>query len=71
MYCECIHLSKLHYMLIFYLCIDIDECSEESSNECDVNAECTNTEGSTCKCRDGYVGNGEICSGKHGLHVLR
>ena len=59
-------------MLIFCLCIDIDECSEKSSNECDVNAECANTEGSfTCKCRDGYLGNGEICSGKHGLYVLR
>ena len=41
----------------------MDECSEESSNECDVNAECTNTEGFyTCKCRDGYLGDGKNCS---------
>ena len=49
------------YLVLLF--VDIDECSEEPSNECDVNAECTNTEGSyTCKCRDGYLGDGKNCS---------
>ena len=31
---------------------------------CDVNAECNNTEGSFfCKCKAGYVGNGQNCAG--------
>ena len=39
--------------------------SEESSNECDVNADCTNTKGSyNCNCRVRYFEDGEICSGK-------
>ena len=45
------------------LCIDIDECSENSHN-CHVNAKCTDMEGSFfCTCILGYTGNGTYCQG--------
>ncbi len=47
------------------ICKDIDECTENLNN-CDENAECTNTEGSfSCKCNDGYFGNGTQCLNKN------
>ena len=42
---------------------DIDECARGTDN-CDSNADCINTQGSfQCDCRDGYEGNGRICTG--------
>jgi hypothetical protein len=41
-------------------CEDIDECFGE--NNCDVNALCTNTQGSyTCACKEGFSGDGFTC----------
>ena len=52
-------------LLLHVYISDIDECSAEYSTKCDTNADCNNTQGSyTCKCREGYFGDGEICSGK-------
>ena len=49
-------------MIILFL--DIDECETDTDN-CDINADCTNTIGSyTCRCRLGYSGNRETCHGK-------
>lgn len=49
----------------FYLCIDINECSDNSDN-CDVDAHCNNTVGSyNCTCNPGYIGNGTTCTGKY------
>ena len=47
---------------IFLLCLlDTNECLED--NLCDTFADCINTEGSyTCKCKDGYTGNGQECT---------
>ena len=43
--------------------LDVDECSEES-DDCDSNADCTNTDGSfTCVCKTGWTGDGTTCSG--------
>ena len=43
---------------------DVDECASPETNECDTNAECSNTEGSyTCSCRVGYTGDGKNCAG--------
>ena len=40
---------------------DINECATGSEN-CDVNAVCTNTDGSfTCTCQSGYAGDGVTC----------
>ena len=44
--------------------LDIDECSN-GSHDCDINANCTNTNGSySCTCKEGYTGKGESCQGK-------
>ena len=43
---------------------DIDECADSSLNNCDSNADCTNTVGSfTCACNSGFSGNGTSCTG--------
>ena len=42
---------------------DVDECSDKI-HVCDVNAKCTNTNGShNCTCTDGYIGDGQSCQG--------
>ena len=44
--------------------LEIDECSN-GSHDCDVNANCTNINGShSCTCKEGYTGKGESCQGK-------
>ena len=45
-------------------CVDVDECTV-GTGPCDVNAACTNTDGSfTCECNLGYAGDGKdgICA---------
>lgn len=43
--------------------LDIDECDRGTDN-CDLNANCVNTQGSfECMCREGYEGNGRMCTG--------
>ena len=43
--------------------LDIGDCRIGSDN-CHVNASCTNTSGSyTCACKEGYTGNGTHCAG--------
>ena len=50
--------------LIYSICqTDVDECSDNTNN-CDSNADCTNTEGSyTCACKPGWTGDGTSCTG--------
>ena len=51
------------YSNFYFNRLDIDECS--GTNDCDSNANCTDTDGSyTCMCNDGYTGNGTSCDGK-------
>ena len=64
----CFHapLSYFHWVTSFtsLMLLDIDECSN-GSHDCDVNANCTNTNGShSCTCKEGYTGKGESCQGK-------
>lgn len=48
--------------LFILLILDIDECEDE--NNCDLNALCTNTDGSyICRCLRGYEGDGRYCIG--------
>ena len=48
-------------MLLLYP--DIDECKDKSDN-CDINAVCTNIPGSfDCLCKDGFEGDGTTCDG--------
>ncbi len=45
--------------------LDIDECSNNTFNKCDLQANCTNIDGSyNCTCFDGYFGNGTTCTGR-------
>ena len=49
--------------MIFFSLSDINECND-SSNNCHVNAECTNNIGSfSCECMNGYSGDGVHCQG--------
>ena len=44
---------------------DINECESDDSNNCDENAQCTNTVGTyICSCNPGYTGDGVICASK-------
>ena len=56
-------MMKIQCVLFFH--VDINECESDNSNNCDENAQCTNTEGSyTCTCNPGYTGDGIICASK-------
>lgn len=45
--------------------IDVNECLPAGGNNCDANADCTNTAGSfTCACKNGYFGTGVNCTGE-------
>ena len=47
----------------YYVFPDIDECEGER-DDCDVNADCYNTNGGyNCTCQEGFTGTGRICSG--------
>ena len=60
------HIFKLLLFGILFTFIDIDECLTE--NQCDTDANCTNTMGSyNCKCKSGYAGNGTYCNGNDGI----
>lgn len=44
--------------------VDIDECAA-GEFVCDVNANCSNTDGSyNCICKRGFTGNGTSCTGR-------
>ena len=46
------------------LCIDVDECSDNTDN-CNINAICSNNHGSfNCQCKAGFSGDGISCSSK-------
>ena len=60
-----------HTFCISLMLLDIDECSN-GSHDCDVNANCTNTNGShSCTCKEGYTGKGESCQGKIRLDLKK
>ena len=42
---------------------DIDECADDSLNDCHENATCVDNDGSyECHCPDGFIGDGRTCS---------
>ena len=57
---------KSYYGINLINFIDINEC-EYYNDTCNVNASCTNSEGSfSCSCLPGYTGDGlEVCTGKY------
>ena len=49
----------------YHIVPDVDECASPETNECHLNAVCTNTEGTyVCRCKKGFSGNGKNCTGK-------
>lgn len=53
-----------------FVLTDLNECESPETNQCDLNAECDNTEGSyTCNCSVGYTGDGENCTGKQRRNI--
>ena len=54
--------SVLYYWFFTaFFVTDEDECAT-NTDDCDINADCTNTVGSfTCECRDSYFGDGISC----------
>ena len=43
-------------------CEEFDECLNDDDNDCDANADCTNTVGSfECACKNGFSGDGVQC----------
>ena len=58
-----VSVHRMSLLLVFTLLIvsDVNEC-EIGSDNCDENAECTDTIGSfNCSCKFGYSGNGTFC----------
>ena len=57
--------TQLVWLTIFLsLYADINECERDELNNCDENAQCTDTDGSyTCFCNIGYSGDGYTCTG--------
>lgn len=54
----------------FIVCIDDNECSEDSTNDCPENSNCVNIDGGyTCECNDNYkpsgVGDSFECIGNY------
>ena len=68
----CQEQSNEHMHLYRLLPLDSDECADDSTNDCDTHAVCTNNYGSyTCACMDGWTGNGTKCEGRsHYILVL-
>ena len=53
------------YCASLLILIDVDECASPDTNDCHIDASCNNTEGSyTCRCLDGFEGDGKACTGK-------
>ena len=60
-------LFMVYFHELFYF-VDIDECSSDALNTCDINASCMDIEGSfLCMCDIGYTGNGTFCDGEFQL----
>ena len=51
--------------------LDIDECADDSTNDCDTNADCTNIDGGfTCECKPGWEGDGKTCTGLKKFSII-
>ena len=60
----------LSYVIDSVCLSDINECLEPNKGGCGDNAVCLNTVGSrTCKCKDGFSGDGMKCEG-NGHHAV-
>ena len=62
---------QIFHLNIFLCVLDADECTDGTHN-CDVDgAVCNNTPGSySCRCKDGFVGDGINCTGKLNIQAI-
>ena len=59
------------FLLKYGLVSDINECKNESLEDCHDEAECYNSVGDySCSCNTGYRGDGRTCSGDVIKHLL-
>ena len=64
---KCLYLLRVLYVVMFDT-LDIDECQNETLNNCDDNADCFDTDGSfNCTCIEGYTGTGVDCQGVYNV----
>ena len=60
--------GKLLFLRRTLIIVEIDECLDDP---CDLNATCTNTDGSyICECSSGFTGDGETCISEFVIHFL-
>ena len=53
-------------MKLLSVVLDIDECANAVPPDCDVNAVCTNTQGSyACTCKEGFYKDGQNCTSNY------
>ena len=58
-------ISMTNMLVLISYSVDFNECVNDSTNNCHINATCLNTEGSfQCQCLEGFSGNGVNCTGK-------
>lgn len=57
--------STLPLLIINFHLSDIDECTNATLNNCNINGKCHNFDGGfNCSCNNGFTGNGVTCTGK-------
>ena len=57
--------ARTNIFALVFLNLDHNECTNEEI-PCGLNARCVNTAGSfQCKCNEGYIGDGNKCTGKY------
>ena len=69
---DTMHINRIITILIIYklLLTDEDEC-EIGLHDCDINATCTNKDGSfECACNDGFLGDGKFCISNDIYHLI-
>ena len=61
---ECLSGLFQYIALFLFLFLDIDECLSSLANNCPVNSNCANNDGSyTCTCLSGFSKVGSLCRG--------
>ena len=69
-FCPTKYEEKIIFIKEVYQITGVDECTD-GTHDCDVNAECSNTDGNfTCACKTGYERNGKDGNCKGGVFLF-